>query len=158
MSTLVQFVSCKICRAKVEIPPLPQILGEDPDQKAGRIAALQAGTIVIHLAKEHKEMRDHSLAWASMFSEFYFGSMFDLSGCQVLQDQYDAKRLLLLGLCQRTVPEDGSYLDGPGQSPEAMQDYFEETERIAELEKAGYRITRGFLGVASGERIVKVGG
>jgi hypothetical protein len=156
VSALVQFVSCKICKAQVEIPPLPPILGEDPDQKAGRIAVLQAGTIVVHLAKEHKEMRDHSLAWASMFSEFYFGSMFDLSGCQVLQDQYDAKRLLLLGLCQRSRPETEEFPGHPA-TPEVAA-YYEETERIAELEKAGYRITRGFLGAASGERIVKVGG
>jgi hypothetical protein len=153
VSALIQFVTCKVCQQKIEIPPLPQILGEDTDQKAGRIAALQAGTIVVHLVKDHKEMRDHSLAWASMFSEFYFGSMFDLSGCQVLQDQYDAKRLLLLGLCQRTAPD----LPVNGVI-EASSKFYEETERISELEKAGYRITRGFLGVASGERIVKAGG
>jgi len=157
VSALVQFVTCKICKAKVEIPPLPPILNETPDQKAGRIAALQAGTIVVHLVKEHKEMRDHSIAWASMFSEFYFGSMFDLSGCQVLQDQYDAKRLLLLGLCQRTAPET-ELLTLHSRGLEAIEGFYEETERIAELEKLGHRITRGFLGAASGERIVKPGG
>lgn len=158
MSALVQFATCKICKTKVEVPPLPAIVGELPEQKQIRITGLILATICAHFVKAHPESRVHSQMWAELFTEFYFGAMFDLKECQVLKDQYDAKRLLLLGLCQSAAPERDFDSSGAILTPEAMTQHFEETERISELTAAGYRITRGFLGAASGERIVKEGG
>jgi len=151
MSALIELVTCKRCSAKIEIPHLPQIVGETAEQKAIRIGALELGTILKHLTKEHLEARPHMIAWANVFSEFYFLAAFDLKECQVLLDRYDAQRLLLLGLCQRSRPE----TDDPTMDeswPEAICNLYQETARIAELEKAGYTITRGFLG----EKAVKV--
>jgi len=142
MSALITSVSCKRCSAKIEIPPLPQIVGETAEQKAIRIGALELGTILKHLTKEHPEARPHMIAWANVFSEFYFLAAFELKDCQVLLDRYDAQRLLLLGLCQRDAGTDGVHFD----SVNLLQAFYEETQRIAELEKAGYTITRGFLG------------
>ncbi len=144
MSLLVELISCKLCKATIEIPPLPVIVGETAEQKGMRIGALELATLIKHLSKSHPDMRDHSIAWANVFSEFYFLAQFDLKDCQMLLDRYDAQRLLLLGLCQRPTPETEDFPGHPA-TPEVVT-YYEETERVAELEKAGYTITRGFLG------------
>jgi hypothetical protein len=148
MSLLVELIHCKRCNAKIEVPPLPVIVGETAEQKAVRIGALEMATIMKHLTKAHPEARDHMIAWANVFSEFYFLAAFELKGCQMLQDRYDAQRLLLLGLCQWSPPEDFDF-SGYESNPEAIANLFEENQRIAELEAAGYSITRGFLGERS---------
>ena len=148
MSLLVELISCKLCKATIEIPPLPVIVGETAEQKGMRIGALELATLIKHLSKSHPDMRDHSIAWANVFSEFYFLAQFDLKDCQMLLDRYDAQRLLLLGLCQRDTPATGDFA-GSKPTPEAIYALYEENQRIAELEKAGYTITRGFLGEKS---------
>jgi hypothetical protein len=145
---VVELISCKRCNAKIEVPPIPVIMGETAEQKAVRLVALEMQTIMKHLTKAHPEARDHMIAWANVFSEFYFLAAFELKGCQILQDRYDAQRLLLLGLCQRSAPETEDCFEFGG-TPEAITAYFQENQRITELEQAGYTITRGFLGEKS---------
>jgi hypothetical protein len=156
MSTLVSFATCRRCQVKIEIPPLPVIIGEEPQQKAARLGALEMATICTHLVKEHPEARDHMTAWGTLFSEFYWLAQFDLTRCKILLDQYDAQRLQLLSTCQRDINE---HLDGDaGTTPREVFEFFTEHDRAAELEKAGYRISKGFLQVASGENLIKTGG
>lgn len=148
MSALVTSAKCKRCNKNIEIPPLPVLIGETPAEKATRIGALEMATVLKHLTKEHPEARDHMIAWGNVFSEFYFLAAFELKDCQILMDRYDAQRLLLLGLCQWSPPEDYDF-SGYESNPEAIANLFEETQRVAELEAEGYTITRGFLGEKS---------
>src|SRR5579864_4954984 len=110
MSVLVTSVKCKRCNASIEIPPLPELIRETAEEKGIRIGALEMGTILKRLTKAHPEARDHMIAWANVFSEFYFLAAFELEDCRILLDRYDAQRLLLLGLCQRTIPENNTLL------------------------------------------------
>jgi hypothetical protein len=147
-SLLVEVIYCKRCNAKIEVPPLPVIVSETAEQKAVRMGVLEMQTIMKHLTKAHPEAREHMIAWANVFSEFYFLAAFELKECKWLQDRYDAQRLLLLGLCQRTRPEtEDPTIDEA--FPEAICNLYEETQRVRELEAAGYTITRGFLGEKS---------
>lgn len=154
MSTLVSFATCRRCQAQIEIPPLPIILGESPQQKTQRLGALEMGTIIQHLVKTHPEAREHMTAWGMMFSEFYWLAQFELSKCKLLLDQYDVQRLQLLSTCQVEWPKDGRDIE---MDPRVVADFYEEHDRAAELEGAGYRISKGFLQVASGEDLVKPG-
>lgn len=154
MSTLVSFATCRRCQAQIEIPPLPIILGESAQEKATRLGALEMATICQHLVKTHPEARDHMTAWGTCFSEFYWLAQFDLSKCKVLLDQYDAQRLQLLSTCQVEWPKDGRDIE---MDPRVVADFYEEHDRAAELEAAGYRISKGFLHVASAESLVKPG-
>ena len=149
MSALISYATCRRCKAKIEIPPLPLIVGETPEQKAVRLGALEMKTILKHLTGAHPEARDHMIAWGQVFSEFYFLAAFDFQKCQEFLDRYDAQRLLLLGLCQQRPPDIGPEVQkwaDDHDTPESVLDFYEETDRRAELEAAGYHITRGFLG------------
>ena len=160
MSALVSFATCKRCQVKIEIPPLPVLVGEEPQQKAARLGALEMATICKHLVKEHPEARDHMTAWGTCFSEFYWLAQFDLTKCKILLDQYDAQRLQLLNTVQTGTPQQPSIyaadLDDAQSTFRRLVDHYAETQRIAELEAAGYHISRGFI--ASGEGLVKTEG
>lgn len=100
MSALVSFVTCKRCQVKIEIPPLPVIVGESAQEKAARMGALEMATVCQHLAKTHPEARDFMIRWGQAFSEFWWLGQFDLSECEILLDQYNRQVADLVNVCE----------------------------------------------------------
>ena len=56
MSALISYATCRRCKAKIEIPPLPLIVGETPEHKAVRLGALEIETLVKHLTENTQNL------------------------------------------------------------------------------------------------------